>query len=518
MANRKKIIKWLKYLGLFFIVLTVVMGIIMHRNGIRMYGGLTEQVDHQKFTPKEGVTIIKNVNILSAEGDSLIGYQSILIDNGIITSIDSIVKTPSGALVIDGSGKYLIPGLIDTHIHLFKSPNDLLLYLANGVTEIRELIGEEDHLKWRDEINNGRIGPKLHVYSPRLGSFGSMEGFFMEYSQGYKNIKNADEAKKMVTEFHEQGYDGIKVYSQVTKEVYNVINRTAKALEMPVVGHIPWSIELNDIWEGNQNNIVHFEELMNALSRVFNPDKVLGGFFGKEEEFLKFVELHSDELTNKLIENEIVLSSTLWLNESFARQPFEIEQVLKEVQLEYENPGISEGLSYIPQAIAWLPEVNRYKLQEGIRAEKKEKYRKFWGAYAKACQIIATACINKGVKIMVGTDANLPPVVPGFSLHDELISLHNAGMSNVQALQSATIIPATYLKSNSGKIAVGYDANLVLLDKNPLLDISNTKTINTVVTRGQVFDRALLDDILDAVKEANENSRTVDISTYKHQE
>lgn len=516
--NRKKLFKWLKYIGLSFIVLLVIGSVIAHRNFIGMYGAHTETVDHEKFVPKTGTVVIKNVNILSSEGDSLISNQTILIEKGIISAIDSIIKMPLQAKVIDGTGKYLIPGLIDTHIHLFQSPNDLLLYLANGVTEIRELIGEEDHLKWREEIENGRIGPKMHVYSPRIGSFEGMEGWFMEYSQGYKNIENATDAKKMVANFHEQGYDGIKIYSQVNKEVYDAINETATALKMPIVGHIPWELELSDIWNSNQSNIVHFEELMNALSREFNPKRDLGGFFGKEDEFLKFMEQRSDELTSDLIKNEIVLSSTLWLNESFARQPFEIEQVLKEVQLEYENPGISEGLSYIPQALGWLPEVNRYKLQEGLTAEEQKEYEKFWGAYAKGCLIIAKACINKGVKIMAGTDANLTPTVPGFSLHDELGSLHNAGMSNAQVLQAATKVPATYLKSNSGKIAAGYEANLVLLDNNPLEDISNTKSINTVINKGQVFDRALLDNILAAVKDANDNSRTVDVSVYKTKE
>lgn len=516
--NWKKLFKWFKYISLSLIALLLIGSIIAHQKFIGMYGAHTAHVDSTKLIPKTGTIVIKNVDLLSPEGDSLISNQSILIEKGLISAIDSVIDISSEAIVIDGKGKYLIPGLIDTHVHLFQSPNDLLLYLANGVTEIRELIGEEDHLKWRNEIEKGRIGPKMHVYSPRIGSFETMEGWFMEYSQGYANIQDATEAEKMVKEFHNNGYDGIKIYSQVTKEVYGAINETATALKMPIVGHIPWKLELSDIWESNQNNIVHFEELMNALSREFNPERVLGGFFGKEEEFLKFVEERSSELTNKLIENEITLSSTLWLNETFARQPFEIEQVLKEVQLEYENPGISEGLSYIPQALGWLPAVNRYKLKEDLTKEKQKEYKKFWDTYTKACQMLATACIEKGVKIMAGTDANLTPAVPGFSLHDEFESLYNAGMSNAQVLQAATAIPANYLKSNSGKIALGYDASLVLLDKNPLEDISNTQTINTVIARGQVFDRQLLDNILHAVKEANDESRSVDIDSYLNRE
>ncbi|TMM56800.1 amidohydrolase [Maribacter algarum] len=513
--NWKKFFKWLKYIGLFFTVLLIIGGILLHRDGMRMYGGLTDHVEYNLFKPKTGTVVIKNVHLLSQEGDSLKANQNILIENGLITSIDSIINTSLEAIIIDGTGKYLIPGLIDTHVHLLQSPNDLLLYLANGVTEIRELIGESDHLKWRDEIENGRIGPKMHVYSPRIASFEPIEGWFMEYSQGYANIQNTTEAKEMVKKFHDEGYDGIKIYSQITPEVYDAVNETATDLKMPVVGHIPWKLKLTDIWVSNQKNIVHFEELMNALSREFKPDRELGGFFGEEEEFLKFVQLRITELTRKLVENQILLSSTLWLNESFARQPFEIKQILKEVELEYENPGISEGVSYIPQAIGWLPEINRYKLPEGLSEEKQKGYKKFWNAYARGCQLIASACIKNGVKIMAGTDANLPPVVPGFSLHDELISLHNAGMSNVQALQSATTIPAAYLKSKTGKIALGYEANLILLDKNPLENITNTKTINTVIKKGQVFDRDLLDSILNGVKEANDTSRKVDISQFQ---
>lgn len=513
--NRKKVLKWLKYAGIFFIASLIIGSIFMYREGKKMYGGLTEKVDYKQFKPKTGAVVIKNAQILSVEGDSLITNQNILIKNGTISAIDSVLNVPSEVTIIDGTGKYLIPGLIDTHVHLFQSPNDLLLYLANGVTEIRELVGENDHLKWRDEIENGRIGPKMHVYSPRIGSFDSMEGLMMEYSQGYTNIKNAAEAKKVVKEFHDKGYDGIKIYSQVTKEVYIALNESATDIKMPIVGHIPWSVSLSDVWDSNQNNIVHFEELMNALSREFNPNKELGGFFGKEVEFLEFVEQRSDALADNLIKNDVTLNSTLWLTESFAKQPFDIEQVLKEVELEYENPGISEGVSYIPQALGWLPEVNRYKLPENLSPDKIKEYQKFWGTYSKACQIIATICINKGVKIMAGTDANLPPTVPGFSLHDELESLHNVGMSNEQVLQSATSVPATYLKSNTGKIALGYEANLVLLDRNPLEDIANTKTINTVISKGQVFNRVLLDSILDAVKKANDNSRKVEITEFQ---
>lgn len=507
--------KWIKYTGLVLLLLTLTSFVYMGQQGKRMYGGLTQRVDHEQFKPQEGTFAITHVNVLSADGESFIANQTVLLVDGLISAIDSTTSIPSNATRINGKGKFLIPGLIDTHVHLFQSPNDLLLYIANGVTEVRELIGEKDHLKWKKEIENGRIGPKMFVASPRLGTFESMEGWFMSMSQGYMNIKDAQDARKKVQKLYDQGFDGIKVYSQISKESYMGIMETAKELGMPVMGHIPWELSLEDVFQHGQSDIAHFEELMNALGREFNESRKIGGFSGREEEFLQFIEERSDKLAANLIQNDVSVTSTLWLTQSFARQPFNLDEVLKEVELDYENPGISEWISYIPQGLGWLPEVNRYKLQEGLNADQLAGSKKYWETYAKACQLLAHNMAERGVKIMTGTDSNLPPTVPGFSLHDELGSLNNAGMSTAEVLKSSTTIPATWLKSNSGKVLPGYEANLVLLDKNPLTDISNTKAINTVISKGQVFDRNLLDAMLAAVKAANDASRKVNIDEYR---
>jgi len=507
--------KWIKYTGVFLMVVMAVALVWISREGKRIYGGLTTRVDYEQFKPAEGSFAITQVNILSADGGSIIPNQTVLIENGLITAIDSTLTLSSATTLIDGSEKYLIPGLIDTHVHLFQSPNDLLLYLANGVTEIRELIGEKDHLEWKQQIETGRIGPKMFVASPRLGSFDQMEGWFMSFSQGFMNVKNAEEARKTVKSLHDAGYDGIKVYSHLNKESYLAVTETATALGMPVFGHIPWSVGFSDIWESGQSDIAHFEELMNALSREFSDKRKIGSFNGNEEAFLDFVGERSDALAENLIKNDIAVTSTLWLTESFAKQPFNLEQVLQEVELEYENPGISEWVTFIPQGLGWLPAVNRYRLPENLTVDQIKGSKKYWETYVKACQILAANLANEGVKIMAGTDANLPPAVPGFSLHDELGSLNRTGMSPSQVLKAATSVPAAWLKSNSGKVLPGYLANLVLLEKNPLDNIAHTKTINTVITRGRVFDRDLLDEILGAVKEANDSSRKIDISKYR---
>lgn len=516
--NWKKVIK---YTGAILIILSILSFFWAGREGKRMYGGLTKIVDHTAFSPETGSFAIKNVNVLSADGQHFIAGQTVILEKGLIAEIDSAFNLSPEMNIIDGTDKFLIPGLIDAHVHLFQSPNDLLLYLANGVTEIRELIGEENHLNWRQEIKEGRIGPKMFVASPRLGSFGYMEGKFMVWSQGFLNIRNAKEARETVNRLFEEGYDGLKIYSYLNKESYLAVTRTADSLGMPVFGHIPFALEFSDIWKNGQSGIAHFEELMNALQREFGKykgdeiERLFGSFKGQEDPFLSFVEQRSDELAENLMKHDISVTSTLWLTQSFVRQKVELDKVLKEIELAYENPGISEGSVMTSRAIGWLPPVNRYRFSENLTDEQKAGNRVYWETYGKACQILAKNLAAKGVKIMAGTDANLPPTVPGFSLHDELQSLQEAGMSEAQVLQAATSNPAQWLKSNAGKVLPGYDANLVLLDKNPLEDIANTKAIHTVIAKGRVFGRALLDQILAAVRKANDESRTVDIQEYE---
>ena len=160
--------------------------------------------------------------------------------------------------------------------------------------------------------------------------------------------------------------------------------------------------------------------------------------------------------------------------------------------------------------------MNRYKWPDAWDQERREKSRIYWETYAKACAVIVKILSDNGVRIMTGTDANLPPTVPGFSLHCEFSSLEKAGMSAAQILRSATSVPASWLDNNAGEISVGKKANLVLLDQDPLLDIRQTKSIHSVILNGRVLDRTVLDKMLAAVKEANDNSRRQDISHYSH--
>ena len=493
---------------------TIGIVFLANRNMRQIYGGLTDVADYASISMHNDAVAIHNVNILSPSGDTFIPNQTVHLKDGIINSIDTLSVKSKNVIHVSGTGKFLIPGLIDSHVHLFKSQNDLLLYIANGVTTIRELIGEENHLKWRKEIRNGRIGPDMYITSPRLGSFGLIEGWWMNRTQGFNNIRDAEEAESMVKDYAKKGYDGVKIYSYLNKEAYKAINKVAREEGLDVVGHIPFSVELSDMFNSNQSDIAHLEEVMNAFRREF-------GKFNDEKEasdFLAYVEKRSKEIVPELIDNDISVTTTLWLTESFVRQKFELNKVLEEVELVYENPGISEWDKMIPRGIGWLPEVNRYKLPENLSKDELEWQKIFWTNYAQACKMILKILSDSGVTIMAGTDANLPPAVPGFSLHDELIAMVQAGMSPAKVLQSATSIPSDWLKDNTGRIIQGNKANLVLLDENPLMDITNTKRINSVFLNGRVLDRSALDSLLESVKIANNKSRKEDISQFTNME
>ena len=160
-----------------------------------------------------------------------------------------------------------------------------------------------------------------------------------------------------------------------------------------------------------------------------------------------------------------------------------------------------------PITAGWLPEFNRYKLPPDLKYEQNARQRVYWTTYAEACRIILGNPVDGDVVLIAGTDADLRPAVRGFSLHQELESLVNAGMSPAQAIHAATAAPAERLGIGPGRLIEGAEASVVLLAKNPLEDIRNTQN-------GRLYDRATLDKMLEAIREANDESRKVDISDY----
>jgi len=211
--NKKTIKTWLKRLTLFSLIMSFITYLWVDYEIDHLWGQHTKVVDHTQFNSQQEDIAIMHVNVLSPDGNKIIANQTVIINQGKITSIDSHTHVPNTYKIIDGKNKYLIPGLIDSHVHLWQSPNDLLLYLANGVTHIRELNGSDEHLQWKQEIKDGRIGPNIFVASSRINSNGLLTSWFQKWAMKITSINAFNSAESIVKKFADSGYDAIKTYT-----------------------------------------------------------------------------------------------------------------------------------------------------------------------------------------------------------------------------------------------------------------------------------------------------------------
>ena len=432
---------------------------------------------------------------------------TVLIKDNKIMQVTKEASIPNEYRIIDGTGQYLIPGLVDTHAHLHNSKNDLLLFLANGVTHISEMFGQERHLKWRKEAQNGALSPNIFVATRKVGS---QKGFMRKIRSWFGSQSNYDtpnKARKAVREYKEQGYDAIKLSTFLNAKIYDALTDEAKKQNIPTIGHLTSKVSLKGLYTSGQSQLAHIEEITKSTMVDF------GGLNSENtKEYLTYLKKNANQIAIKLKERGIVVSSTVWIIESIPKQNFDIENFLKTIALEYQNPGEIEGSKL---AKGWLPGNNSYEnmdIKNDLELIKKHKL--FWKAYVDAIHIMTKALVDNGVTIITGTDSNTAGVIAGFSLHDEFESLYKCGMTNGQILYAATVAPAQWMQSNAGKIETGYRADLVLLDKNPLENIKNTKTINAVITNGKFLNRTTLDKILQSIKDANNKSRKISIKKY----
>ena len=269
-----------------------------------------------------------------------------------------------------------MPGFTDSHVHLWESENDLLLYLANGVTQIRDMNSLPVHLRWRNEISEGRPGPDLFLVAPQFATFGVLEGFFVGWTQHKTIVRSEKQINQAVESYISQGYDAVKASSFLDEKGYTALSAATKNNDVQLVGHIPLAVGLEDVWRSNQTEIAHVEELMKALRDEF------GGYNSETTtEFLEFVKSRSEEVANNLIEKDISVTSTMTLIDSLHEQKSNLDTVLRAAPLKYENPGISEGTIITSRGMGWLPDVNIYRWPEGWDEERRAESKVYWQTY-----------------------------------------------------------------------------------------------------------------------------------------
>ncbi|MDG2449662.1 MAG: amidohydrolase family protein [Saprospiraceae bacterium] len=411
--------------------------------------------DHK--TEQPSITALIGGNLITGLRDKAQNDMTVIIENGRIKKIGTRSETevPPGAKVIDTKGKTLMPGLWDMHAHS-NQVQWAPAYLAGGVTTIRDNGNEiEFATAFRDAIAlNGALGPDILLAGMTDGA--GVRG------NGVIRATTPEEAREVVAMYYSKGYKQIKIYTSIEPEIMKILSEEAHKLGITSTGHVPRAVNnAIDAIEGGMDQLSHSGRIMSVLF----PDKKLSEL---KSLYLADNEASSDQIETAaqfLLKHNTVLDPTLSL---------------------YVIRGIEQGLpieTVEPDAgrIAYeLFEGKRFR--NGVSSERSIKAKK---DYTRAFKIIGDF-YRAGVPIVAGTDN----VVPVYSLYLEIESYQKmAGLTPLEAIRTATIIPARAmgLESETGTLEVGKEADIAILDKNPLLDINNIRTVSAVMTNGNYY-------------------------------
>jgi hypothetical protein len=423
--------------------------------------------------------VITNVNIINVETGEILKNRTVGIDSNRTSKIyEKEVSASWSSTEVEGNNGYLIPGLWDMHAHYQSYDNHFSkLLLANGVTGIREMWGDMDSTNhYRSKNKQGHFGPDIY-------SAGAIIDGVPQMWPESAGVANAEEAKAEVLKQIGQGVDFIKVYSGLSKEAFDVIAETANEHNIKFAGHVPNSINIFHAIEKGMSSSEHGFGLSTGSSQ--KGDSLLQVGYSAYMEPMSFVTTFSEErfdsLCNMLAQSDMWLCPTLitFKNYSLLDKPEELQK--------------SPLLGYIKRDIKsrW------FSMKDDSISSAKQKQ-----GFEFLADLIGKANA-KGVKILAGTDFPNPYTIPGFHMHDELELLVSGGINELAALQMATSDAATFMNKSAdfGTVEEGKIASLVLLSDNPLENISNTRTIEAVIQRGQVYDKQALEQLLVSVKE-----------------
>ncbi|HYZ86274.1 MAG TPA: amidohydrolase family protein [Bryobacteraceae bacterium] len=384
---------------------------------------------------------IENVSVLPMDRERVLDQQTVLVKDNRIVEIGGAgrVKVPADATRIDGKGKFLIPGIAEMHGHLLPAQASaqevddvLFLYLANGVTLVRVMLGGPHSVTLRDEVASGkRLGPTLIVAGPALSG---------------QSAPDPETAMRMVREQKQGGFNHIKVQEGLKRDTYDALAKTAKENSIPFAGHIPADVGVWHAVESGQSTIDHLDDYVEAIEK-------------KEQNIPKLVS------TLKKANVYSVPTMALW-------ETFWLVQPMDQLRSRSE-------LQYMPAALVnnWAASIE--KRRSTFQPEEGKELIALRNKILKALS-------DGGAPIIFGTDSPQLFSVPGFSIHREMDAMKRAGLTNYQILASATRSPAEYYKTRDfGTVAPGRRADLLLLDANPLQDLANTQKVAGVMVRGQ---------------------------------
>jgi Amidohydrolase family len=448
--------------------------------------------------------LIRNVNVVSIERNRLQPEHDVLIRAGRIVAIGASgrVRTPNSTHVVDGRGKFLIPGLWDFHVHIFSAPGEedlaLPIYIINGVTGIRDVGALRTRAEQQsivDAVARGeRVGPRIILAGALIdGPPGSWPGQMV--------ASNAEEGRARVREAKAAGWTSIKSYSLLSEVAYLGIAREAMRLNLPLFGHIPESVSLDTAIKAGHRSIEHFGRVTQACSTA-EADMVAANAsaLSGPNPFPTLMSVMSGHNKTTLEHWDAQRCAQVAKRLSRAGTAVMPSLMVSDFYLGKDPAPDDPRMHTVPKAVRaqWNQrDWRRQQMSAELLALAPQSVALNW----KTFKLVHDA----GVTVLAGTDAAYanPFLFHGYTLQDELARYVDAGLTPQQALKSATVNPARFLKQpRAGNlIAAGQRADLVLLDENPLKDISAIRRIHAVIADGRLFDRAALDGLLRDVQE-----------------
>ena len=452
-----------------------LMPVLLEAQGITTTTGgrtITTTTTTVRVVPAGPVAFV-DVTVVPMDRERVIEHQTVIVRDGRIASISPAATTrvPADAQRIDGRGRFLMPGLAEMHGHVPAQSGPfaeatMLMFVANGITTVRGMQGSPYHLELRDAISRGELlGPTFYAAGPQLDA---------------RRAATPAAAVAAVLEQKAAGFDLLKIQEGVGREAYDSIVATARRVGIPFGGHIPDAVGLWHALESRHGTIDHLDNFMEAVEAPDFPARHLArtGVGGSSAEVDR--RIAGAAAAARAAGVAVVPTQALW---QMLFVPDDSATLSRRPELRYMPPAT---------LAAWYRTI-----RPGGRLQTDEQ-RRTWIARRAA---ILRAVSDAGVPILLGTDAPQLFSVPGFSIHREMASMAGAGMTPWQILQSGTRNIAVHFGTldETGTVEPGKQADLLLLDANPLLDVANVARRSGVMVRGRWLPEGELQQRLEAV-------------------
>jgi imidazolonepropionase-like amidohydrolase len=435
----------------------------------------------QESIPSDA-TVITGVEIIDVRDGSVDSDKTVVVEEGRISQIlETSPEIANGTIIIDGKGKYLMPGLAEMHAHIpspewgrNRTEETLFLYLSNGVTTIRGMLGHPVHLELREQAKNNEIlSPRIFTSSPSLNG---------------NTVPTPEEARAKVTAYQQDGYDFLKIHPGIPLEAFDELVKTANEVGIDFAGHVPVDVGIRHALESGYASVDHVDGFLEGLvPEDAGVEADQNGFFG-----YNFTDLADTTLMDELV--QMTKEHNVWVvpTQSLFDRWF--------------SPLIATDLAAAPE-MKYMPAstiedwVSSKQNLVGTDAYSAEQWKEFNAIRLKLIQELH----RNGHGLLLGSDAPQVFNVPGFSIHHELQGMLDAGLSPLEAIQIGTLNPAKYfgMEGEFGEVITGASADLLLLNANPLEDLDNLQEPEGVMVRGRWLSREDIDNRLAEIAEVS---------------